>query len=512
MPRNARAKPWQTESEDLKKARRKTKMVNDSFRLYEAIDAKAGLPKALPPSLPQQRTTGRQRRAPSSASSAQSSSVASEQPEKRDDSLVTAEINGAAVPPAVVGTGSPRPGSAPTLTVEPQSASVRAETDAHGGVSMMDTRRSSPATRSSAYEVDEGLLAALRERQKARLRRRVPPQPRPRSSLSVAELAAAPDKVVSLAASKKLGRTSASAPQAGRREGLGEASTRSLTREQKRWSPVAEYEYRLATSSVKALLRVAAPSSLPNQRRAPAFSISQSKRQVFDLPQGAASTGPSPQSYDAVGAMDSLSTSKSAPAFSIGGRLTSPRTRAASLGYPTPPAPGYNIPTPSFARDDMVEGKGAYMGVKLKDRKEIERKLGIGQGPAPGGTIPMEAFSFVEQNKRERRGVVMGKRLPTQAEIDERLGASSGIGPGGSGRVPSFVYENRVENKGIVFGHRVKSEDEIAEACGFPKPPAPNEYTPYLDMAEENLLWNKGPTFGVRLKTMKEMQQSLGHP
>ena len=49
-------------------------------------------------------------------------------------------------------------------------------------------------------------------------------------------------------------------------------------------------------------------------------------------------------------------------------------------------APPGDLPVPSFAEDNKREGKGVPFGRRLKSWKEIERRLGYPEQPAPGGT------------------------------------------------------------------------------------------------------------------------------
>lgn len=81
-------------------------------------------------------------------------------------------------------------------------------------------------------------------------------------------------------------------------------------------------------------------------------------------------------------ATKALSTSKSAPAFTIGVKLATPRTRARNLGQPDDP--GTTTRIPSFVYDDRQQNKGVPFGVKLKSAREIERAIGI---PEPPGTV-----------------------------------------------------------------------------------------------------------------------------
>ena len=70
--------------------------------------------------------------------------------------------------------------------------------------------------------------------------------------------------------------------------------------------------------------------------------------------------------------------------------------------HPAGPAPGGNVPVPSFVEDDKRQNKGVKFGHKLPTRREIEAKLGYPAGPAPGGNVPVP--SFVEDDKRQNKG------------------------------------------------------------------------------------------------------------
>ena len=87
-------------------------------------------------------------------------------------------------------------------------------------------------------------------------------------------------------------------------------------------------------------------------------------------------------------------------------------------------------------------------GHRLKTRREIEARLGDPAGPAPGGNVPVP--SFVEDDKRQNKGVKFGHKLPTRREIEAKLGYPAGPAPGGNVPVPSFVEDDKRQNKGYM--------------------------------------------------------------
>lgn len=140
----------------------------------------------------------------------------------------------------------------------------------------------------------------------------------------------------------------------------------------------------------------------------------------------------------------------------------------------------------SFAAQSTKTKRGVVFGAKLKTRFEIDQKLGIGQGPAPGGTIPSGTFSFVAQSQKQNKGVVFGNKLPDRAEIDRKLGIFNGPAPGGD--IPmdvfSFTAANRSQKKGVVFGSKLKDRREIEEKLGIFHGPAPGGDIPGMCCAQ----------------------------
>lgn len=109
------------------------------------------------------------------------------------------------------------------------------------------------------------------------------------------------------------------------------------------------------------------------------------------------------------------------PVAASQGRAKTRREIEEKLGYPSGPAPGGSTRVPSFAHDNIVEGKGTVMrggmkqvgvdmftvavcgttgvpfGHKLKSTREILRAIGYPEPPAPGGTyrVPCHVLCMI---------------------------------------------------------------------------------------------------------------------
>lgn len=73
---------------------------------------------------------------------------------------------------------------------------------------------------------------------------------------------------------------------------------------------------------------------------------------------------------------------RSGKGVQFGNRLPDPKLKFIT------PAPGGNVKVPSFALENKHGGKGVPFGRRTKSWKEIERRLGYPEPPAPGGTHP----------------------------------------------------------------------------------------------------------------------------
>lgn len=170
---------------------------------------------------------------------------------------------------------------------------------------------------------------------------------------------------------------------------------------------------------------------------------------------------------------------KRGPTMGAGDRFQTRRDVNKRLGYPDgPPGGTLELPVPSFAEEAKRGNRGVRILGKLKDRLEIDEKLGIFHGPAPGGDIPVESFSFAMQDKKENKGVVFGHKLKDRREIDEKLGIFHGPAPGGDIPIESFSFaeQNKRAGRGVKMVGRLKSDVERALSTGHLPTPGPGQY------------------------------------
>ena len=135
-----------------------------------------------------------------------------------------------------------------------------------------------------------------------------------------------------------------------------------------------------------------------------------------------------------------------------------------SKGTRTPGPDYYDVGTGDCMLSQSKSAPALSIGRKLKTWKEIEVACGYPVAPAPGGDLPVP--SFVEEGRRRNKGVVFGHKTKTDDDIAKALGRYPRLAPGGSVRVESFAHDNKVQRRGVPFGHRLKSEMEMAQSLG----------------------------------------------